>query len=130
MQVIIIGAGPVGVLASIKFVQRGFDVVLYERGSDIRNSNRLGSSFNITLTKRGLDSIDLNIRQKIIAAGVPMTQRIVHRADGTASYQRYGYLDEHFLLSIRRSSVNSILLDEAEKLGVRLFLILSVQKLI
>lgn len=79
------------------------------------------SSFNLTLTARGLRAFSDSLRQKLYQSGVPMPQRVIHHSDGSISYQRYGTAPEHHLLSIPRGVVHGILLEEADRAGAKLF---------
>jgi 2-polyprenyl-6-methoxyphenol hydroxylase-like FAD-dependent oxidoreductase len=122
MSVAIVGAGPVACLVATELQKRSIQVDVYEKGSDIRQSPRTtGHSFNLTLTLRGLSSLEKNIQNLLYANGVKMPQRVVHHADGSLSYQPYGTKSEHHLLSIPRDALHRILLNQAEDSGVRFF---------
>ncbi|GAB3545818.1 glutamate/tyrosine decarboxylase-like PLP-dependent enzyme/2-polyprenyl-6-methoxyphenol hydroxylase-like FAD-dependent oxidoreductase [Actinopolyspora lacussalsi] len=122
MKAIIVGAGPVGCLVAIALRSRGIEVELYDKGSDIRLlPPGKGHSFNLTLTQRGLDSLDERVTDLLYANGVPLPQRVIHHTDGSLSYQPYGPSAEHNLLSIPRGMLHRTLLDEADRVGARLF---------
>lgn len=122
MSVAIVGAGPVACLVAIELRKRSVQVNVYEKGSDMRQSPRTtGHSFNLTLTLRGLSSLEKNIQNLLYANGVQMPQRVVHHVDGSLSYQPYGTKSEHHLLSIPRDVLHRILLNRAERSGVRFF---------
>ncbi|MEU8382197.1 pyridoxal-dependent decarboxylase [Streptosporangium sp. NPDC048865] len=121
-RVTVVGAGPVACLVAIELRKRSFEVSLYERGSDVRlATGGRGHSFNLTLTRRGLTSLDGHIVDMLYRNGVVLPQRVIHHVDGTTSCQPYGTdPDLHHLLSIPRSLLHEMLLDEAEKAGARL----------
>ncbi|WP_130797347.1 aminotransferase class V-fold PLP-dependent enzyme [Streptomyces otsuchiensis] len=120
LRAVVVGGGPVGCLVAIELRKRSFEVDVYERGPDIRSyPPARGHSFNLTLTKRGMDSLDEDLLELLYGRGVPLPQRIVHAADGTLSYQPYGSGPEHHLLSIPRGSLHELLLQRAENAGAR-----------
>ncbi len=116
----IIGAGPVGCLLAIGLRVRSFEVDVYESTTDPRVSPRRGHSFNLTLTLRGLSSLEPWLRDIAYAQGIALPQRVVHHVDGPPSYQRYGTRPEHHLLSVHRALLHESFLDEAEKAGARI----------
>ncbi|MGJ6963242.1 aminotransferase class V-fold PLP-dependent enzyme [Streptosporangium sp. G11] len=122
LRVTVVGAGPVACLVAIELRKRSFEVNLYERGSDVRLADGArGHSFNLTLTRRGLTSLDEHIVDMLYRNGVVLPQRVIHHVDGTTSCQPYGTdPDLHHLLSIPRGLLHEMLLDEAEKAGARL----------
>ncbi|MCG8917239.1 aminotransferase class V-fold PLP-dependent enzyme [Actinokineospora sp. PR83] len=117
----VVGAGPVACLVAIGLRAQSFEVDLYERGPDIRRAEGgRGHSFNLTLTKRGLGSLDPAVVDLLYANGVPLPQRVIHAGDGSVSYQPYSLDPDHHLLSIPRGLLHRILLDEAERAGARI----------
>ncbi|MBB6174555.1 glutamate/tyrosine decarboxylase-like PLP-dependent enzyme/2-polyprenyl-6-methoxyphenol hydroxylase-like FAD-dependent oxidoreductase [Nocardiopsis mwathae] len=95
-----------------------FHVDIYEKGEDIRRiPPAKGHSFNLTLTARGLRSLDTGIVDLLYRRGVPLPQRVVHHRDGGLIYQRYGTAPEHHLLSIPRGVLHRALLEEAARAG-------------
>nr|WP_083466788.1 aminotransferase class V-fold PLP-dependent enzyme [Kibdelosporangium sp. MJ126-NF4]CEL18412.1 Aromatic-L-amino-acid decarboxylase [Kibdelosporangium sp. MJ126-NF4]CTQ97895.1 Aromatic-L-amino-acid decarboxylase (EC 4.1.1.28) [Kibdelosporangium sp. MJ126-NF4] len=121
-KAVIVGAGPVACLVAIELRRRAFQVELYERGTDFRRLHGgKGHSFNLTLTRRGLKSLQPHLIDVLYRNGVPLPQRVIHHADGSLSYQRYGTEDDHHLLSIPRGLLHHTLMDEAEKAGAEIF---------
>ncbi|SEG83673.1 kynurenine 3-monooxygenase [Thermomonospora echinospora] len=109
-----------GCLLAAELRRRGFDVDLYERnGPPGQGPEVRGRSFNLTLTYRGLSCLGRRQREAIYAAGVKLPQRIVHRRDGSVTYQPYGVEQHHHLLSIPRSALHRILLEQAVAEGAR-----------
>lgn len=122
MSATIVGAGPVACLVAIELRKRSVQVDIYEKAADIRRSPRTkGHSFNLTLTLRGLSSLENRIQNLLYADGIQMPQRVVHHVDGSVSYQPYGTKSEHHLLSIPRDTLHRTLLNQAESSGARLF---------
>lgn len=122
MKAIIVGGGPVGCLVAIALRKRSIDVEIYDKGPDIRKlPDSKGHSFNLTLTRRGLDSLDDGVTELLLANGVQLPQRIIHHADGSLSHQPYGPSVEHNLLSIPRPALHRTLLEEADRVGARMF---------
>ncbi len=118
MKVTIVGAGPIGCLAAIRFCSRGHDVSIYEQRPDWRqHTSTRGKSFNLTLSSRGLDNLDEELRQDLYRVGVPMRHRVVHHDDGRVSQQPYGIDSKHHILSIPRLTLGSLLLDRAQTAG-------------
>ncbi|CAM3304477.1 aminotransferase class V-fold PLP-dependent enzyme [Kibdelosporangium persicum] len=121
-KAVIVGAGPVACLVAIELRRRAFQVELYERGTDFRRlRGGKGHSFNLTLTRRGLKSLQPHLIDVLHQNGVPLPQRVIHHADGSLSYQRYGTEEDHYLLSIPRGLLHHTLMDEAEKAGAEIF---------
>lgn len=88
MSATIVGAGPVACLVAIELRKRSVQVDIYEKAADIRRSLRTkGHSFNLTLTLRGLSSLENRIQNLLYADGIQMPQRVVHHVDGSVSYQ-------------------------------------------
>jgi glutamate/tyrosine decarboxylase-like PLP-dependent enzyme/2-polyprenyl-6-methoxyphenol hydroxylase-like FAD-dependent oxidoreductase len=122
MKVIIVGGGPVACLVALGFRKRSFRVELYEKSPDIRRlPTNKGNSFNLTLTQRGMNSLDSRLKESLYEQGVPLPQRVIHHVDGSLSYQPYGTKPEHHLLSIPRHVLHRTLLDKAMEAGAHVF---------
>lgn len=122
LRVVIVGGGPVGCLAAIELRKRSIEVEIFERGPDIRTAPPMrGHSFNLTLTRRGLDSLDEQLLKECHSIGIPLPQRVIHHRDGRTSYQAYGVAPDHYLLSVPRKALHLLLLQQAEDAGARLF---------
>jgi kynurenine 3-monooxygenase len=114
---IIIGAGPVGCLAAVELRRRGFVVETYERVErGALSAHR--PSFNLTLSARGLRHLPGRVRGLVEAAGVRVTERVVHLPGGAVDRQPYGVRADHYLLSLSRQALHEILLEEALGAGV------------
>lgn len=118
-QVTIAGAGLVGSLCSIYMKKRGFEVSIYERRDDIRQSNiTVGRSINLALSVRGwtaLEKVGADTEVKKIA--IPMYKRIMHDNKGNLSEQDYGNPGQA-IYSVSRSKLNLLLMQMADKNGI------------
>ncbi|GAA4832497.1 hypothetical protein GCM10025787_09790 [Saccharopolyspora rosea] len=120
-KAIVVGAGPIGCLVAVELRKRRFDVEVYERGEFPRLGVRRGHSFNLTLTSRGLGTLDDELVELCYGTGIPLPQRVIHHADGEISFQPYGTDGDHHLLSIPRHALHQVLLDRAVEAGARFF---------
>ena len=120
-KVAIMGAGLVGSLLSIFLAKRGHDVSIYEKRGDLRSRNVGGGrSINLALSDRGLRALDgVGLKERVLQEVIPMRGRMIHDLDGNQELQPYGK-EGQVINSISRENLNILLLDEAEKNGVRL----------
>lgn len=117
----VIGAGLVGSLLSIYLVKRGYKVTMYERRPDLRK-NRIsaGKSINLALSDRGWKGLEgVGIADEIRKVAIPMKGRMIHDEKGELTYQPYG-TDEQAIYSVSRGGLNCVLMDLAEKNGVKI----------
>ena len=121
-QATVIGAGPVGCVLALLLRKRGYEVVVFEKRSDMRLSETAaGRSINLVLTPRGLRALDLlGLRDEVRALTVPVYGRMMHSLEGELAYQPYGKDEREFNDSIGRGELNRFLLDKAEAAGVTL----------
>jgi kynurenine 3-monooxygenase len=121
-KISIVGAGLVGSLWAILLRQRGFEVVIFEKRSDMRKEkDHGGRSINLVITSRGLNALTkAGLTDKALALSVPVYGRMIHTKNGELNYQPYGQEQERNL-SISRSGLNRFLLDEAEKAGAQVY---------
>eukprot|EP01006_Ploeotia_vitrea_P063371 TRINITY_DN85412_c0_g1_i1.p1 TRINITY_DN85412_c0_g1~~TRINITY_DN85412_c0_g1_i1.p1 ORF type:complete len:475 (+),score=30.51 TRINITY_DN85412_c0_g1_i1:77-1501(+) len=121
-NVTIVGAGLVGCAAAILLRQRGYSVVLYERGADMRDPKAvtLAKSINLILTVRGLRAMELaGLKDEVLKMAVPVEGRMMHPVSGSPYYQPYGVSGE-CNYSISRAGLNKWLMDKAEAAGVKI----------
>lgn len=119
-KIAIIGGGLVGSLLSLYLRRRGYEVIVFERRPDMRKNNLYaGRSINLAVSTRGLIPLDeLGIGAAIRPIAIPMHGRMVHNVDGKVNFQPYGRTGQ-FINSVSRSDLNIMLIDEAEKSGVK-----------
>tara|TARA_B110000459_G_scaffold202798_1_gene256925 strand:+ start:37 stop:1374 length:1338 start_codon:yes stop_codon:yes gene_type:complete len=117
-KIIIVGAGLVGSLWAVYMQKAGYQVVIYERRSDIRKAEiSAGKSINLALSERGWNSLKAaGIEKEIEKIAIPMSGRIMHSTDGDLTYQAYGKKDEA-IYSVSRGHLNAIMMDLAENKG-------------
>jgi kynurenine 3-monooxygenase len=139
-DIVVIGAGLVGSLLAYLLQKKGFNVTVFERYQDIRQIPSLGRSINLSITKRGLRAVDLigeGLREELLSLAVKVTGRILHQADGSVQFQRYGKDDTECNYSISRFSfpigpihpfinpsrfeLNKFLIQKAESSGAKIF---------
>ncbi len=121
-HITIVGAGLVGSLLSIYLAKRGYSVSIYERRFDMR-SHILGGgrSINLALSNRGIRPLEeVGLASQMKKNSVPMKGRQMHDLQGQLTFQPYGTKGQ-FINSISRSGLNMVLMDEAERLGVKIF---------
>jgi kynurenine 3-monooxygenase len=115
----VIGAGLVGSLLSIYLQRRGYQVTVFERRPDMR-TQRIdeGRSINLALSNRGIRSLEeIGVSEKIKRLAIPMHGRVMHALNGSLTFQPYGKQGQ-FINSISRGSLNILLINAAEKIGV------------
>ena len=114
-KIIIVGAGLVGSLWAVYMQKAGYQVVIYERRSDIRKAEiSAGKSINLALSERGWNSLKAaGIEKEIEKIAIPMSGRIMHSTEGDLTYQAYGKKDEA-IYSVSRGHLNAIMMDLAE----------------
>ena len=117
-KVIIVGAGLVGSLWAVYMQKAGYQVVIYERRSDIRKAEiSAGKSINLALSERGWNSLKAaGVEKEIEKIAIPMSGRIMHSIKGDLTYQAYGKKDEA-IYSVSRGHLNAIMMDLAESKG-------------
>lgn len=120
-NIAIVGAGLVGSLLAIYLSKRGYRVSLYERRGDMRSGGaEAGRSINLALSTRGLRALDeLGLADEIKRVAIPMHGRMMHDVKGNLTFQAYGK-EGQFINSISRSNLNIVLMNEAEKQGVKI----------
>ena len=119
-SVTIIGAGPVGTLASLFLRRRGIAVTIFERRPDMRAVDiPAGRSINLALANRGINALDrLGLMDKVRGLMIPMRGRMIHGPDGTVNLQPYGNKPHEVIYSVSRAALNMTLLNAAEANGV------------
>ena len=117
-KIIIIGAGLCGSLLAIRLAQRGYNIALYEKRSDMRKGvEDAGRSINLALSARGLMALEMaGLKADVLEECIPMHGRMIHPLGGEEFLSRYSGREEDYINSVSRGGLNIALLDEAEKL--------------
>lgn len=117
----IIGAGLVGSLWAYLLKKKGFDVHVYEKRPDPREtSNESGRSINLIVTSRGLNGLKkAGLAETILPITVPVYGRKMHALDGTTNYQAYGRNNSECNYAVSRGSLNKELIEKAQAIGVQ-----------
>ncbi|HEY3430801.1 MAG TPA: NAD(P)/FAD-dependent oxidoreductase [Cyclobacteriaceae bacterium] len=120
-NIAIVGAGLVGSLLSIYLKKRGYTVSVFERRPDMRKKGAEGGrSINLALSNRGIRALEeIGLAEPLKKVAIPMHGRVMHDRKGNLTFQPYGK-DGQYINSVSRSGLNIVLMDEAEKLGVKL----------
>jgi len=121
-NIAIVGAGLVGSLLALYLSKRGHQITLFERRGDMRKGNAdAGRSINLALSNRGIRALDeVGLASELKKVAIPMHGRMMHDVNGNLTSQPYGKQGQ-FINSISRSNLNIVLMNEAEKNGVKIF---------
>ena len=121
-KIIIVGAGLAGSLCALYMLQRGYNVTVYERRSDMRKSvMTAGRSINLALSKRGWTALKkVGIEDRVMEISIPMPKRIMHDLEGELTDQYYGNEDQA-IYSVPRGELNVLLMNLAEEKGAQIF---------
>ncbi len=121
-EITILGAGLVGSLLALLFEQRGYQVKVYERRSDMRkNKLSAGRSINLAMSVRGWSALEMaGIKKEMEDISIPMLGREIHMGNEPTKFQYYGK-NEEAIYSISRGELNKRLMELAEKGGVEFF---------
>lgn len=119
-NIAVVGAGLVGSLVAIYLKKRGYEVTVFERRSDMRKKGaEAGRSINLALSNRGIRALEeVGLADELKKVAIPMHGRMMHDKQGKLSSFAYGK-EGQFINSVSRSGLNVVLMDEAEKLGVK-----------
>ena len=115
--IIIVGAGLCGSLLAIRLAQRGFNVKVYERRSDLRNTHvDAGRSINLALSARGLLALkQAGIQNEILEECIPMRGRMIHPLGGEKFLSTYSGRKDEYINSVSRPGLNMALLEVADR---------------
>jgi kynurenine 3-monooxygenase len=121
-SVTIVGAGLTGPLLAISLVQRGFRVAIYERRPDPRRVRlSAGRSINLAISVRGIHALrEAGLWESMRNIIIPMKGRMMHSKSGELTFQPYGQNETEVINSISRADLNTALMNEAEKRGVKI----------
>ena len=115
-NVTIVGAGLAGSLLSVMLGQRGYDVTLFEKRSDMRRQEvDSGRSINLALAKRGIAALSsAGLMEKVQRLLIPMKGRHLHLSDGSEDFSPYGQRQHEVIHSVSRELLNSLMMTAAE----------------
>ena len=121
-KVIIIGAGLSGSLLAIYLAKRGIECEIYEARGDMRKEEMAaGRSINLALSNRGIAALrEVGLDEYMLSEAVPMYGRMIHATDGSTKLLPYSGRKGEYINSVSRAGLNIALMNEAEKLGVKL----------
>ncbi|MEQ8561186.1 MAG: NAD(P)/FAD-dependent oxidoreductase [Cytophagales bacterium] len=119
-NIVIVGAGLVGSLLSLLLSKKGYNIDVYEKRPDMRKSGAKGGrSINLALSDRGWKALKMaGIAGAIEEIAIPMKGRLMHSTDSELTFQAYGK-EGQSIYSVSRARLNELLMEEAEKIGVR-----------
>lgn len=117
-KVTIIGSGLAGCLLAIYLAKRGYRVDIYESRPDIRDLPiDYGRSINLAMSKRGITGLEeMGLMNDVWPFFVPMRARSIHEKDGSIFYQNFGRDDNEYLNAVKRSDLNTVLLNRIDKI--------------
>ena len=117
-NILIIGAGLCGSLLALRLGQRGYNVKVMERRSDLRKENiSAGRSINLALSNRGIKALKMvGLENKVKSLCIPMHGRMLHDKSGNTKLSKYSGRDGEYINSISRELLTALLIDEAEAL--------------
>jgi kynurenine 3-monooxygenase len=121
-KIVVAGAGLVGSLLAIALKQRGHEVIVFEKRSDLRlESGSAGKSINLILTAKGIRTVvKLGLWEKVQTILSPVVGRMMHSKAGELAFQPYGKNATECNYSVGRGDLNKMLMTEAEKIGVKI----------
>jgi kynurenine 3-monooxygenase len=114
----IVGAGQCGTLVAIMLARHGYDIDIFERFTDPRIEDaEAGRSINLALAARGLNALrQVGIDSLIRPMLVPMRGRMIHHANGSSEFLRYGQSAAEEIYSVTRLGLNQIILGVADEM--------------
>ena len=113
--ILIVGAGLCGTLLAIRLAQRGHQVELVEKRSDMRHEELgAGRSINLALSGRGLRALRLiGLEEAVIKQCIPMHGRLIHAVTGELRLSKYSGRPNEYINSVSRAGLNIALLNKA-----------------
>ncbi|MCB9260962.1 MAG: FAD-dependent monooxygenase [Flavobacteriales bacterium] len=116
IKITVVGGGLAGSLMAVYFAKRGYEVKVFERRPDMRNTDiSAGKSINLALSTRGLRALEkVGLKEDILKDAIPMNGRTMHSETGELSYQPYG-TEGQYINSVSRGGLNIQLLELADE---------------
>ncbi len=116
-RIAIVGAGLCGSLLAINLAQRGFNINLFEKRTDLRKDTiEGGRSINLALSNRGLKALAMvGLEAEARKLCIPMEGRMIHDTSGQKRFSQYSGRENEYINSISRTGLNALLLDKLEE---------------
>ena len=110
-NILIIGAGLCGSLLALRLGQRGYNVKVMERRSDLRKEDiSAGRSINLALSNRGIKALKMvGLENKVKSLCIPMHGRMLHDKSGNTKLSKYSGRDGEYINSISRELLLSLI---------------------
>jgi kynurenine 3-monooxygenase len=118
-KVAIVGAGLCGSLLALRLAQKGYQIDVFEKRSDLRKTDLdAGRSINLALSDRGIKALRMvGLEEKARDISIPMHGRMIHPRGKDNYFMKYSGREGEYINSISRPGLNTLLLNEAEKTG-------------
>jgi kynurenine 3-monooxygenase len=115
-KITVVGGGLAGSLMAVYFAKRGYEVNVFERRPDMRNTDiSAGKSINLALSTRGIRALErVGLKDAILSEAIAMHGRTMHDENGSLSYQPYGK-EGQYINSVSRGGLNIQLLELADE---------------
>lgn len=113
----IVGAGLAGALLAVLLARRGYQITLYDRRPDPRETTAEGGrSINLALAARGIRAIErAGVMDRIRPLLITMRGRMVHDLSGATTLLPYGQREHEVIYSVSRAALNRVLIEEAAR---------------
>jgi kynurenine 3-monooxygenase len=113
----IVGAGLAGALLAVLLARRGYQITLYDRRPDPRETTAEGGrSINLALAARGIRALErAGVMDRIRPLMITMRGRMVHDLSGATTLQPYGQREHEVIYSVGRAALNRVLIEEAAR---------------
>jgi kynurenine 3-monooxygenase len=115
--VTIVGAGMAGALLAVLMAKRGFEVSLFDRRPDPRQSAaERGRSINLALAARGIRALEhAGVMEAVRPLLIEMRGRMIHERTGEQKLLPYGWKPHEVIYSVGRGALTQLLVEAAAK---------------
>lgn len=113
----IVGAGMAGSLLAVLLAKRGFQVSLYDKRPDPRQSAaERGRSINLALAARGMHALErAGLMDAVRPLLIEMRGRMIHDATGETKLLPYGWKPGEVIYSVGRAALTRLLVEAAAR---------------